>query len=191
MVTPYYNKPPQRGLIAHFERVADATELPIIAYNIPGRTATRIEHDTLLRLAERPNIVAVKDSTGDFQAFSKLIAEAPSGFEVYSGDDWAAFGYVCLGAVGVVSVASHLVGAQIHQMIDLIEHRRRPGRAQDPRDSSRRSSTRCSSRRTRSRSRPPSSCWAARRGRRACRSCPRPPRNAIASAPRWRTPVSC
>ncbi len=121
VVTPYYNKPPQRGLIAHFEHVADATELPIIAYNIPGRTATRIEHDTLLRLAEKPNIVAVKDSTGDFHGISRLIAEAPPDFEVYSGDDWATFGYVCLGAVGVVSVASHLVGPQIRQMIDLIE----------------------------------------------------------------------
>ena len=119
VVTPYYNKPPQRGLIAHFERVADATELPIIAYNIPGRTATRIEHDTLIRLAAKPNIVAVKDSTGDFQGISRLMAEAPD-FEVYSGDDWATFGYVCLGAVGVVSVASHLVGPQIRQMIELI-----------------------------------------------------------------------
>ncbi len=121
VVTPYYNKPPQRGLIAHFERISDATELPIIVYNIPGRTATRIEHETLLKLAERPNIVAVKDSTGDFQGISRLIAEAPPDFEVYSGDDWATFGYVCLGAVGVVSVASHLVGPQIRQMIDLIE----------------------------------------------------------------------
>jgi 4-hydroxy-tetrahydrodipicolinate synthase len=121
VVTPYYNKPPQRGLVAHFERVAAATELPIILYNIPGRTATRIEHETLLRLAERPNIVAVKDSTGDFQAITKLVAESPDGFEVYSGDDWATFGYLCLGAVGVVSVASHLVGPQIRQMIDLIE----------------------------------------------------------------------
>jgi len=121
VVTPYYNKPPQRGLIAHFERVADATDLPIIVYNIPGRTATRIEHDTLLRLAERPNIVAVKDSTGDFQGVSRLMAEAPPDFEVYSGDDWATFGYVCLGAVGIVSVASHLVGPQIRQMIELIQ----------------------------------------------------------------------
>jgi 4-hydroxy-tetrahydrodipicolinate synthase len=121
VVTPYYNKPPQRGLIAHFERVADATELPIIVYNIPGRTATRIEHDTLLQLAQRPNIVAVKDSTGDFQGVSRLMAEAPPDFEVYSGDDWATFGYVCLGAVGVVSVAGHLVGPQIRQMIELIE----------------------------------------------------------------------
>jgi 4-hydroxy-tetrahydrodipicolinate synthase len=121
VVTPYYNKPPQRGLIAHFERVADATELPIMAYNIPGRTATRIEHDTLLRLAQTPNIVAVKDSTGDFQGVSKLIAESAPEFEVYSGDDWATFGYICLGAVGVVSVAAHLVGPQIRQMIELID----------------------------------------------------------------------
>ncbi len=121
LVTPYYNKPPQRGLIAHFERIADATDLPLIVYNVPGRTATRIEHDTLLQLAQRPNIVAVKDSTGDFQGVSRLMAEAPADFEVYSGDDWATFGYVCLGAVGVVSVASHLVGPQIRQMIELIE----------------------------------------------------------------------
>jgi 4-hydroxy-tetrahydrodipicolinate synthase len=121
VVTPYYNRPPQRGLIAHFERIADATQLPIMAYNIPSRTATRIEHDTLLQLAATPNIVAVKDSTGDFQGLSRLIAEAPEGFEVYSGDDWATFGYLCLGAVGIVSVASHLVGPQIHQMVDLIE----------------------------------------------------------------------
>jgi 4-hydroxy-tetrahydrodipicolinate synthase len=121
VVTPYYNKPPQRGLVAHFEHVAEATELPVILYNIPGRTATRIEHETLMQLAARSNIVAVKDSTGDFQAISRLIAEAPEGFEVYSGDDWATFGYVCLGAVGIVSVASHLVGPQIRQMIELIE----------------------------------------------------------------------
>ena len=120
VVTPYYNKPPQRGLIAHFERIADATELPIIAYNIPGRTATLIEHDTLLQLSRKPNIVAVKDSTGDFQGVSRLIAEIPD-FEVYSGDDWATFGYMCLGAVGTVSVASHLVGPQIRQMIELIQ----------------------------------------------------------------------
>jgi 4-hydroxy-tetrahydrodipicolinate synthase len=121
VVTPYYNKPPQRGLIAHFERVADATDLPIIVYNIPGRTATRIEHDTLLQLARRSNIVAVKDSTGDFKGVSRLMAEAPPDFEVYSGDDWATFGYVCLGAVGIISVASHLVGPQIRQMIELIQ----------------------------------------------------------------------
>jgi 4-hydroxy-tetrahydrodipicolinate synthase len=121
VVTPYYNKPPQRGLIAHFEHIADATELPIIAYNIPGRTATRIEHETLLRLAERPNIVAVKDSTGDFQTASRIIKESPPDFDLYSGDDWATLPLCCLGAVGIVSVASHIVGDRIREMIELIE----------------------------------------------------------------------
>jgi len=120
LVTPYYNKPPQRGLLEHFRLVAGAVDIPIIAYNIPGRTGIRIEHDTLLAMAEVPNIVGVKDSTGDFQAISRLIGEAPVDFEVYSGDDWATFGYMCLGAVGVVSVAAHLVGGRIRRMIDLI-----------------------------------------------------------------------
>ncbi len=120
LVTPYYNKPPQRGLLEHFSLVAGAVDIPIVAYNIPGRTGTRIEHDTLLAMAEVPNIVGVKDSTGDFQAISRLIGEAPPDFEVYSGDDWATFGYVCLGAVGVVSVAAHLVGGRIRRLIDLI-----------------------------------------------------------------------
>ena len=120
LVTPYYNKPPQRGLYEHFRHVAEAVTLPVVAYNIPGRTGTRIEHDTLLRMAEVPNIVGVKDSTGDFQSISRLISEAPPDFEVYSGDDWATFGYMCLGAVGVVSVAAHLVGERIRQLTDLV-----------------------------------------------------------------------
>jgi 4-hydroxy-tetrahydrodipicolinate synthase len=121
IVTPYYNKPPQRGLVEHFTRIAGATSLPILAYNIPGRTGLRIEHDTLLRMAEVENIAAVKDSTGDFDAIAHLVREAPDGFEVYSGDDWATFGYVCLGAVGVVSVAGHVVGERIRQMIEQLE----------------------------------------------------------------------
>jgi len=121
LVTPYYNKPPQRGLLEHFTQVANAVSIPVVAYNIPGRTGTRIEHDTLLRIAEVPNIVGVKDSTGDFQWISRLISEVSPDFEVYSGDDWATFGYMCLGAVGVVSVAGHLVGGRIRQMCDLLE----------------------------------------------------------------------
>jgi 4-hydroxy-tetrahydrodipicolinate synthase len=123
VVTPYYNKPPQRGLVEHYTRIAGATSLPIVAYNIPGRTAIRIEHDTLLRLAEIENIVAVKDSTGDFDGLAKLIGAAPDGFEVYTGDDWATFASVCLGAVGVVSVASHVAGERIGQMIEQLEAR--------------------------------------------------------------------
>jgi 4-hydroxy-tetrahydrodipicolinate synthase len=119
LVTPYYNKPPQRGLVAHFTKVAGSTDLPVLVYNIPGRTATRIEHDTLLELSAVPNIVGVKDSTGDLDAISKLVREAPPGFEVYSGDDWATFASACLGAVGVISVAAHIVGERISEMLEL------------------------------------------------------------------------
>jgi 4-hydroxy-tetrahydrodipicolinate synthase len=119
VVTPYYSRPPQRGLIAHFTKVADSTGLPVLLYNIPSRTATLIEADTLLRLAEVENIVGVKDATADFQTASRIIAEAPEGFEVYSGDDWATFPFVCLGGVGVVSVAAHLVGDRMSEMIRL------------------------------------------------------------------------
>ncbi|HEU4354091.1 MAG TPA: 4-hydroxy-tetrahydrodipicolinate synthase [Actinomycetota bacterium] len=127
LVTPYYNKPPQRGLLEHFTLVAGAVDIPIVVYNIPGRTATRIEHETLLAMCQVSNIVGVKDSTGDFQAISRLISEAPADFQVYSGDDWATFGYVCLGAVGVVSVAGHLVGERMGRMIELIESGDVPG----------------------------------------------------------------
>jgi 4-hydroxy-tetrahydrodipicolinate synthase len=117
VVTPYYNRPPQRGLIAHFTKVADSTELPLILYNIPSRTATLIEADTLLRLAELENVVGVKDATADFQTAARVIAESPPDFELYSGDDWATFSFVCLGGVGVISVASHLVGERMGEMI--------------------------------------------------------------------------
>ena len=119
VVTPYYNRPPQRGLIAHFTTVAAATDLPLILYNIPGRTACLIELETLLRLSEVDNIVAVKDATGDLQMASRIVKEAPPGFELYSGEDWATFSLVCLGAAGVISVASHLGGTRIKQMIEL------------------------------------------------------------------------
>jgi 4-hydroxy-tetrahydrodipicolinate synthase len=119
VVTPYYNKPPQRGLVAHFTKVAESTSLPVMLYNIPGRTACLIEADTLLRLAEIENVVALKDATGDFQTASRIIADSPPGFEVYSGDDWATFPFVCLGAMGVVSVAAHLAGPQMREMIEL------------------------------------------------------------------------
>jgi 4-hydroxy-tetrahydrodipicolinate synthase len=120
IVTPYYNKPPQRGIVAHFQHIAAATELPILAYNIPSRTGTRIEHATLLSLAEIPNVVGVKDSTGDLDGLSRLIAEAPADFEVYCGDDSAMFAAMSLGAVGVVSVAAHVVGTRIRQMVELL-----------------------------------------------------------------------
>lgn len=121
VVTPYYNKPPQRGLIEHFTTVAGATSKPVMVYNIPGRTGTRIEHDTLLRLAEVENIVAVKDSTGDLDGVSHLVSQAPTDFELYCGDDWATFAMMCAGARGLVSVASHVVGERLKRMMELIE----------------------------------------------------------------------
>ena len=121
LVTPYYNRPPQRGLVEHFRAVAAAADLPAMLYNVPGRTATRIDHATLLALLGTGTIVAVKDSTGDLQAASRLAAELPDGAELYCGDDWAAFAMACLGAVGVVSVASHLVGAPIARMFAHVE----------------------------------------------------------------------
>ena len=133
LVTPYYNKPPQRGLLEHFTQVANAVSIPVVAYNIPGRTGTRIEHDTLLRIAEVPNIVGVKDSTGDFQWISRLISEVPPDFEVYSGDDWATFGYVCLGAVGIVSVAAPPRRRADPPDVRPHVRRRHPRGAQDPR----------------------------------------------------------
>ncbi len=119
VVTPYYSRPPQRGLIAHFTKIAENTELPVMLYNIPSRTACLIEADTLLTLAELPNVVAVKDATGDLQTLSRIVKESPPDFEVYSGDDWATLSVVCLGGVGVVSVASHLVGDRMKEMIEL------------------------------------------------------------------------
>lgn len=127
VVTPYYNKPPQRGLIEHFTAAARATEKPVMVYNIPGRTGTRIEHETLLRLAEVDNIVAVKDSTGDLDGMSHLMRDLPDGFELYCGDDWATFAAVLAGARGVVSVAAHVVGERIKRMIELIDAGDAPG----------------------------------------------------------------
>jgi 4-hydroxy-tetrahydrodipicolinate synthase len=121
VVTPYYNKPPQRGLLTHFGAVAESTRLPVVLYNIPGRTACVIEPDTLLRLArDVPNIVAVKDATADFVTASRVIQEAPPGFELYSGNDWDTFVLACLGGVGVISVASHVAGPQMKDMLELI-----------------------------------------------------------------------
>jgi 4-hydroxy-tetrahydrodipicolinate synthase len=121
-VTPYYNRPSQAGLEAHFRAVAAATDLPVILYDIPVRTGRKIETETILRLAhEVPNIVGLKDAAGDPTETARLIARAPSGFEVYSGDDAYTLPLLAVGAVGVISVASHWVGRQMGEMIDAFE----------------------------------------------------------------------
>lgn len=121
VVTPYYNRPPQSGLLAHFKAVAGATSLPVILYDIPIRTSRKIEHPTLLELAAVPNIIGVKDACGDVQAIARLIAEAPPDFQVYSGNDGDTLAWLSVGAVGVIAVASHVVGPQMAEMVSLFK----------------------------------------------------------------------
>lgn len=118
VVSPYYNKPTQDGLYAHFTAVARAVSCPIILYNIPGRTAVNIEVETMLRLFKEPNIVGVKESSGDFGFITKLLAAKPDGITIWSGDDKFTLPMMSLGAYGVVSVASHVVGEEMSQMIE-------------------------------------------------------------------------
>lgn len=118
VVAPYYNKPSQDGMLAHFGAVADATRLPILVYNIPGRTGVNITSETMTELAKRhDNIYAVKDSTGSVEQSAEIAAQARPSFRVYSGDDYLTLPFLSIGACGVVSVASHVVGPQIQQMI--------------------------------------------------------------------------
>jgi 4-hydroxy-tetrahydrodipicolinate synthase len=118
-VTPYYNRPSQAGLEAHFRAVAAATNLPVVLYDIPGRTGRKIETATILRLArEVPNIVGLKDAAGSPAETARVIAGAPADFEVYSGDDGCTLPLLAVGAVGVISVASHWVGREMRDMID-------------------------------------------------------------------------
>lgn len=116
-VTPYYSKPPQAGLAKHFTAIAEASDLPLMLYNIPGRTARLIEVETLVQLAHHDKIVAVKDAVGDLDYTRRAIAELPDGFAVYSGDDGRTRDIVAANGVGVVSVAAHFVGKQIQQLI--------------------------------------------------------------------------
>jgi 4-hydroxy-tetrahydrodipicolinate synthase len=116
VVTPYYNKPPQSGLVAHFTEVADATGLPNLLYDIPGRTGTPIAAETLIQLAEHPRIVAVKDAKGDFAAASRVMLSTSLAF--YSGEDMLNLPWLSLGAAGFVSVVGHVVGDRLHDMID-------------------------------------------------------------------------
>jgi 4-hydroxy-tetrahydrodipicolinate synthase len=116
VVTPYYTQPPQAGIEAHFRAIADATELPVMMYDIPGRTGMQIESDTIVRLAEHPRIVALKDAKGDVAATSWVIKR--SGIPVYSGDDILNLPLLSVGAVGFVSVCGHTVGSQLREMLD-------------------------------------------------------------------------
>lgn len=118
LVVPYYNKPPQEGLYRHFATIADATSLPCILYNVPSRTVTNLQPETVARLSSHPNIIGIKEASGNFDQISKIIAACPADFLVWSGNDGDTLPMLALGAYGVISVASHLVGRQIREMIE-------------------------------------------------------------------------
>jgi len=119
VVTPYYNKPPQAGLVRHFTAVADAVGLPVMLYDIPHRAGVPIATETLVRLAERPNIVAVKDAKGDFAASADVLRR--TGLAYYSGEDAAILPLLSIGAVGVVGTSTHFIGPQTKAMIEAYE----------------------------------------------------------------------
>lgn len=130
VVTPYYNKPSQRGLEHHFTLVAQAVDLPVLLYNIPGRTAREIQPETLLRLAESvENIKGVKDAVGDLTKTSWLAARKPDDFDILSGDDASTLPLLAVGGVGVVAVSSHLVGPDMAAMVEVFPTD--PGKARE------------------------------------------------------------
>ncbi|MFC1917450.1 4-hydroxy-tetrahydrodipicolinate synthase [Chloroflexota bacterium] len=118
LVVPYYNKPSQEGLYQHFKKVAESTSLPCIPYNVPSRTITSLSPETIARLSQIDNIIGVKEASGNMEQIAHIISKARKDFIVWSGNDTDTFSLMALGGYGVISVASHLVGKQIKQMID-------------------------------------------------------------------------
>jgi 4-hydroxy-tetrahydrodipicolinate synthase len=117
-VGPYYNKPTQQGFYEHFKAIAESENIPIFVYNVPGRTASNIEAKTMLRLAEIPNIVAVKEASGNLAQIMEIIRDRPSDFRVLAGDDYLALAVVCLGGDGIVSVVSNEAPRMMSDMIN-------------------------------------------------------------------------
>ena len=130
-VVPYYNKPPQAGLYRHFQAIAEGVpELPLLLYNVPGRTGQNLQPQTVARLAEIENIFGIKESTGNIDQASQMRRLTTPEFQIYSGDDYMTLPLLSIGAKGIVSVASHLVGLQLQQMIQAFE----AGKVQAARD---------------------------------------------------------
>lgn len=115
-VVPYYNRPTQEGLYRHFRTIAEAVELPLILYNVPGRTVADLANDTTLRLAEVPNIVGLKDATGNIDRACDLIERVPAGFALYSGDDMSSAAFLMLGGHGVISVTANVAPRAMHEL---------------------------------------------------------------------------
>lgn len=123
VVAPYYNKPNQEGLYQHFKAVAEATSLPVMLYNVPGRTVANLLPQTVIRLSEISNIVAVKEASGDLNAMTHIIANTPDDFLLYSGDDGITVPVLSIGGTGIVSVASHVIGNEMQDMINAFLNR--------------------------------------------------------------------
>lgn len=117
LVTPYYNKPSQRGLYEHFVQIANATDLPIMLYNIPGRSVVNMQAETVINLSEIDNIVSVKEASGDLNQASTIIEKTTRDFSVYCGEDGITLPMLAIGAAGVVSVASHIIGPDLRKMV--------------------------------------------------------------------------
>lgn len=115
---PYYNKPGQQGQYEHFKAIAEASDLPVMLYNIPGRTGANLEVETALRLAELPTIMGIKESSGNLVQITELLTQAPKSFKVFAGDDSLALPVLALGGAGLISVASNVIPAQMAQMVN-------------------------------------------------------------------------
>lgn len=133
LVVPYYNKPSQEGLYQHFKTIAEATTLPIVLYNIPGRSVINMAVETIVRLAQIPNIVAIKDASGNLDAMSETISQTPEDFSVYTGEDSLTLPALAVGATGVISVASHIIGNEMQAMITKFRNGNTQDAAQDHR----------------------------------------------------------
>ena len=120
LTVPYYNKPPQEGMYQHFKSIAESVHIPCMLYNVPSRTSINMTHQTTLRLSQVDNIVGVKEASSDLDQIARIIDGAPDGFKVWSGNDNETFYIMAMGGYGIVSVASHLVGRQIKQMMGLL-----------------------------------------------------------------------
>lgn len=122
LVAPYYNKPSQEGLYQHFKTIAQSTSLPVMLYNIPGRSVVNISVETIVRLSTIPNVVSIKEASGDLDAMAEIISKTPSDFTLYSGDDGLTIPVLAIGGAGVVSVASHIIGNDMQEMINAFKN---------------------------------------------------------------------
>ncbi|SET98350.1 4-hydroxy-tetrahydrodipicolinate synthase [Salinibacillus kushneri] len=118
LVTPYYNKPSQEGMYQHFHTIAESTQLPIMLYNIPGRSVVNMEVETISRLSQIANIVSIKEASGDLDRVTQIVTHTPDEFTVYSGEDSQTLPHLSVGGTGIVSVSSHVIGNEMQQMIN-------------------------------------------------------------------------